>query len=158
MPFLISVATGPGRIAFSRDATGELVVLPLHPGMEVDVREHAFLLSSHQIQYSFVRIKGLANILFGGQGMYMDRFVTAGSPGLVILHGYGNVFERTLKPGESIMLEPGAFLYKDSSVTMDVEFQKLGTGFFGGATMSLARVTGPGRVGIQSMYVHHKTE
>ena len=158
MPFLISVATGPGRIAFSRDATGELVVLPLHPGMEVDVREHAFLLSSHQIQYSFVRIKGLANILFGGQGMYMDRFVTAGSPGLVILPGYGNVFERPLKPGESIMLEPGAFLYKDSSVTMDVEFQKLGTGFFGGATMSLARVTGPGRVGIQSMYVHHKTE
>ena len=158
MPFLVSVATGPGRIAFSRDATGELVVLPLHPGMEVDVREHAFLLSSHQIQYSFVRIKGLANILFGGQGMYMDRFVTAGSPGLLILHGYGNVFERTLKPGESIMLEPGAFLYKDSSVTMDVEFQKLGTGFFGGTTMSLARVTGPGRVGIQSMYVHHKTE
>jgi uncharacterized protein (AIM24 family) len=158
MPFLISVATGPGRIAFSRDATGELVVLPLHPGMEIDVREHAFLLSSHQIQYSFVRIKGLANILFGGQGMYMDRFVTAGSPGLLILHGYGNVFERVLKAGESILLEPGAFLYKDSSVTMDVEFQKLGTGFFGGTTMSLARVTGPGRVGIQSMYVHHKTE
>jgi len=158
MPFLISVASGPGRIAFSRDATGELVVLPLHPGMEVDVREHAFLLSSHQIQYSFVRIKGLANILFGGQGMYMDRFITAGSPGLVILHGYGNVFERMLRPGESIMLEPGAFLYKDSSVTMDVEFQKLGTGFFGSSTMSLARMTGPGRVGIQSMYVHHKSE
>ncbi len=158
MPFLISIASGPGRIAFSRDATGELVVLPLHPGMEVDVREHAFLLSSHQIQYSFVRIKGLANILFGGQGMYMDRFVTAGSPGLLILHGYGNVFERMLQPGESIMLEPGAFLYKDSSVTMDVEFQKLGTGFFGSTTMSLARLTGPGRVGIQSMYVHHKSE
>lgn len=158
MPFVISVATGPGRIAFSRDATGELIVLPLHPGMELDVREHAFLLSSHQISYSFVRIKGLANILFGGQGMYMDRFVTAGSPGVVILHGYGNVFERRLAAGESILLEPGAFLYKDSSVGMDVEFQKLGTGFFGGTNMSLARVTGPGRVGIQSMYVHHHTE
>ena len=109
MPFIISVATGPGRIAFSRDATGELVVLPLHPGMEVDVREHAFLLASHQIDYSFVRIKGFANILFGGQGMFMDRFVTTNTPGLLMLHGYGNVFERTLKPGESIMLEPGAF-------------------------------------------------
>jgi len=158
MPFLISVASGPGRIAFSRDSTGELVVLPLHPGMEVDVREHAFLLSSHQIQYSFVRIKGLANVLFGGQGMYMDRFITTGSPGLLILHGYGNVFERVLKPGESIMLEPGAFLYKDSSVTMDVEFQKLGTGLFGSTRMSLARMTGPGRVGIQSMYVHNASE
>ena len=158
MPFIISVATGPGRIAFSRDATGELVVLPLHPGMELDVREHAFLLSSHQIAYSFVRIKGLCNILFGGQGMYMDRFVTTGAPGLLVLHGYGNVFERRLAAGESIMLEPGAFLYKDSTVGMEVEFQKLGTGFFGGATMSLAKMTGPGRVGIQSMYVHHHTE
>ncbi len=158
MPFLISVATGPGRIAFSRDATGELVVLPLHPSMELDVREHAFLLCSHHISYSFVRVKGLTNILFGGQGMYMDRFVATNTPGLLILHGYGNVFERRLAAGESIMVEPGAFLYKDSSVTMDVEFQKLGTGFFGGSTMSLARLTGPGRVGIQSMYVHHHTE
>ncbi len=158
MPFIISVATGPGRIAFSRDASGELVVLPLHPGMELDVREHAFLLSSHQINYSFVRVKGLANILFGGQGMYMDRFITTGAPGLLILHGYGNVFERKLGPGESIMVEPGAFLYKDSSVQMDVEFQRLGTGLFSGTNMSLAKMTGPGRVGIQSMYVHHKTE
>src|SRR3984893_17633710 len=156
MPFLISVANGPGRIAFSRDATGELVVLPLHPGMELDVREHAFLLCSHQINYSFVRVKGLSNILFGGQGMYMDRFVTSNAPGLVILHGYGNVLERRLGPGESIMVEPGAFLYKDSSVTMNVEFQRLGTGFFGGTNMSLARMTGPGRVGIQYMYVHHR--
>ncbi len=158
MPFIISVATGPGRIAFSRDATGELVVLPLHQGMELDVREHAFLLSSHQISYSFVRVKGLSNILFGGQGMYMDRFVTSGESGLLILHGYGNVFERRLKAGESIMLEPGAFLYKDSSVTMNVEFQKIGTGLFGGRNMSLAKMTGPGRIGIQSMYVHHHTE
>ncbi len=158
MPFIISVATGPGRIAFSRDAAGELVVLPLHPGMELDVREHAFLLCSHNVNYSFVRVKGLTNILFGGQGMYMDRFVTSNTPGLVILHGYGNVFERRLAAGESIMVEPGAFLYKDSSVTMDVEFQKLGTGFFGGTNMSLAKMTGPGRIGIQSMYVHHHNE
>ena len=158
MPFIISVASGPGRIAFSRDASGELVVLPLHPGMDLDVREHAFLLCSHNVEYSFIRVKGLTNILFGGQGMYMDRFVTTNTPGLVILHGYGNVFERRLAAGESIMVEPGAFLYKDASVTMHVEFQKLGTGFFGASTMSLAKMTGPGRIGIQSMYLHHKTE
>src|ERR1019366_7833597 len=87
MPFIISVATGPGRIAFSRDATGELVVLPIHPSMEFDVREHAFLLGSHQIAYSFIRVKGLSNILFGGQGMYMDRLVTTNAAGVLILHG-----------------------------------------------------------------------
>jgi uncharacterized protein (AIM24 family) len=158
MPFLISLSSGPGRVAFSRDATGELVILPLHPGMELDVREHAFLLASHHIAYSYVRIKGLYNILFGGQGMFMDRFVTTTAPGLLILHGYGNVFERTLKPGESILIEPGAFLYKDASVTMNVESQQLTTGLFGGTALNLAHMAGPGRVGIQSMYVHHHTD
>ncbi len=158
MPFVVTIAHGPGRIAFSRDATGELVVMPLHPGMELDVREHAFLLASHQIAYSYVRIQGLRNILLGGQGMFMDRFVTAGQPGLLLLHGYGNVFERYLRPGESILIEPGAFLYKDASVTMVVESQKLTTGLFGGTGLTLARMTGPGRLGIQSMYHHHNTD
>ena len=158
MPFIVSIASGQGRIAFSRDAAGELVLLPLHPGMEMDVREHAFLLASHSIEYSYTRVQGLRNILFGGQGMFMDRFVTREQPGLLILHGYGNVFERRLKPGESIMVEPGAFLYKDASVTMNVETQKLTTGFFGGVGMNLARMTGPGRLGIQSMYHHHRSE
>jgi uncharacterized protein (AIM24 family) len=158
MPFIISVAQGPGRIAFSRDATGELVVMPLHPGVELDVREHAFLLASHSIAYSYTRIKGLKNILFGGQGMFMDRFVAGGEQGLLLLHGYGNVFQRMLQPGEHILLEPGAFLYKDASVQMEIETQRLSTGLFGGTGMNLARMTGPGRVGIQSMYVHHHTD
>jgi uncharacterized protein (AIM24 family) len=153
MPFVVSVAQGPGRIAFSRDAPGELVVLPLHPGMELDVREHAFLLASGTIAYSFVRIKGLANVLHGGNGMYMDRFVTTSAPGMLLLHGYGNVMERVLRPGEKILLEPGAFLYKDSTVRMEAVQQNLKIGLV--RKLYLAEMTGPGRVGIQSMYVHH---
>jgi uncharacterized protein (AIM24 family) len=157
MPHIISVAHGPGRVAFSRDSPGELRVLPLHPGMELDVREHAFLVASQSIQYSFVRIKGLANILHGGGGMYMDRFVTAGAPGLLLLHGYGNVFERYLNQGEKILVEPGGFLYKDSTVAMNAVQMPLKTGMLRHG-MYLAEMTGPGRVGIQSMYVHHHSE
>jgi uncharacterized protein (AIM24 family) len=157
MPLVITTVTGPGRAAFSRDATGELVLMPLHPGTELDVREHAFVLASRSIDFSYVRIKGLRNILFGGQGMYMDRFVATDAPGLLVLHGYGNVFERRLAAGESILVEPGAFLYKDASVTMQVEMQRFSTGLLGGMGMSLVRMTGPGRLGIQSMYHHHHT-
>jgi uncharacterized protein (AIM24 family) len=157
MPYLVMMAGGPGRIAFSRNATGEVVVLPLHPSMELDVREHAFLAASHTINYSFVRIKGFRNVMHGGSGMYMDRFVTAGQPGILLLHGYGNVFERTLAPGEKILLEPGGFLFKDASVTMDVQQQDVRTGVLRHG-LYLAELTGPGRVGMQSMYVHHVTE
>jgi uncharacterized protein (AIM24 family) len=123
--------------------------------MELDVREHAFLAGTHSLNYSFVRIKGLANILHGGEGMFMDRFVTQREPGLLLLHGYGNVFQKTLRPGEQILIEPGGFLYKDSSVTMNTVKQQYRTGLIGGHNMYLAEMTGPGRVGIQSMYVHH---
>ena len=157
MPHIVTVAQGPGRIAFSRDAPGELVVLPLHPSMELDVREHAFLVASHNIQYSFVRIKGLVNLLHGGNGMYVDRFVTSGQPGMLMLHGNGNVLERTLRPGEKILVEPGGFLYKDSTVQMQAAQMPLKTGMLRHG-MYLAEMTGPGRVGIQSMYVHHHAD
>jgi uncharacterized protein (AIM24 family) len=157
MPHILSIAQGPGRIAFSRDATGEIVVLPLHPGMELDVREHAFLIGTHSLNYSFVRIKGLTNLLHGGSGMYMDRFITQNYPGLLLLHGYGNVFQKTLQPGEKMLIEPGGFLYKDSAVAMNTVQMDIKTGMMRRG-MYLAEMTGPGRVGIQSMYVHHGSE
>jgi uncharacterized protein (AIM24 family) len=158
MPYFVTTAVGPGRIAFARNAPGELVVLPLHPGMEIDVREHAFLVASHQIGYSYVRIKGLANVLHGGNGMYLDRFVTGGEPGVLMLHGNGDVMERTLAPGERILVEPGGLLYKDSSVQLNAsKVDGVKTGAFGGG-LYLAELIGPGRVGIQSMYHHMATD
>jgi uncharacterized protein (AIM24 family) len=154
MPRILNVATGPGRIAVSRDAAGELVVLPLDPGMEIDVRGHAFLAGTHSLEYSFVRLKGLANVLHGGDGMFMDRFVTHAETGLLLLHGCGNVFQKTLAAGETILVEPGAFLYKDSSVDLQTSHQKVRTGAFT-HDLYLAELHGPGRVGIQTMYVHH---
>ena len=154
MPYVITTAHGPGRVAFSRDSAGELVVLPLHPDMEIDVREHAFLVGSHSLQYSFERIKGLTNLLHGGSGMYLERFVTKSEQGLLMLHGSGNVFERSLAPGDTLHVEPGSFLYKDSTVRLETEQQNVKTGLMSRG-MYLAKLTGPGRVGIQSMYHHH---
>ncbi len=157
MPFVVTIAQGPGRVAVSRDAPGEMVVLPLHPSMEIDVREHAFLAASSSISFSFMRIKGLANLLHGGNGMYMDRFITQGVPGLLLLHGNGNVFERLLAPGEKILLEPGAFLFKDSTVQMNAVQLPVKVGLLRRG-MYLAEMVGPGRIGIQSMYVHHGSD
>jgi len=72
----------------------------------------------------------------------------------LLLHGYGNVFTKTLAPGESIDVEPGAFLWKDASVQMGTNVTNLSTGLFGGSSFTLNRFTGPGRLGIQSMTYH----
>lgn len=74
---------------------------------------------------------------------------------MVWLHGYGNVFEKVLDPGEQIDIEPGGWVYRDENVRMEQTVYGLKTGIFGGSgRLVFNRFTGPGRVGIQSMYVH----
>jgi len=155
MPFLLTGARGPGRIAFSRDGAGHVFGLHLEPGSSVDVREHQWLAATNSIEYSFTRVKGAANILLGGTGFFIDTFSAPSSEGILWIHGYGNVFEVELAAGESIDIEPGGWIYKERGVQMQTIYQKLTTGLFGGGGQIFwNRFTGPGKVAIQSMYFH----
>ena len=154
MQVFVTQASGPGMVAFSRDGPGHIVPLHLSRGEEIQVREHQFRAATDTIDYSFERVKGVANMLFGGTGFFIDRFNSHGGEGIVWLHGFGNVFEKTLAPGESIDVEPSGWLYKDVSVKMETKVDRLTSGLFGGVNFILNRFTGPGRLGIQSMYMH----
>jgi uncharacterized protein (AIM24 family) len=88
----------------------------------------------------------------------VDRFAATQSEGVLWLHGYGNVFEKVLAPGEQIDVEPGSWIYRDESVRMEPQVCGLRTGIFGGTgNLIFNRFTGPGRVGIQSMYMDLST-
>ncbi len=159
MPIFMTETQGSGRIAFSRDGAGHVFGLHLKNGEELDVREHQFLAATENIDYSFNRVKGVVNILFGGTGFFIDTFHCKHHEGIVWLHGYGNMFEVTLRPGEQIDIEPGGWVYKDRTVQMEAKFQKLAAGLFGGmGQLVWNRFTGPGRIGLQSMYVHMPSE
>ncbi len=81
LPFVLSVARGPGRVALSRDAPGELIVLPVDPPKEVDVREHALVVASGTLTYSFEKLPGVRAMLAADAGMYLDRYVAQSGPG-----------------------------------------------------------------------------
>jgi len=157
-------AQGPGNIAFSRDSVGQIVALRLQPGQMVEVREHQFLFATSNLDYNFTFVQGAANILFSRTGLFIDQFTCRGGEGMLILHGYGNVFEKMLARGETLDVEPGAWLWKDPSVQMTVTTvagSQRGGGILGaigglvaGASIILNRFTGPGRLGIQSMSYH----
>ena len=160
----LTEAHGPGNISFSRDAPGQIVALRLQPGQMVEVREHQFLFATGNVDYGFTFVQGAANILFSRTGLFIDQFTCQGGEGMVVLHGYGNVFEKMLAPGETLDVEPGAWLWKDPSVQMTVTTvagSQRGGGILGaigglmaGASIILNRFTGPGRLGIQSMTYH----
>ena len=154
MPIVMTEVTGPGRIAFSRDGAGHILPIHLQQGQMLHVREHQFLAATANVEYTYQRVKGASNMLLGGSGFFVDSFVSTSGEGCVWLHGYGNVFEIALAPGESIDVEPGGWIYRDPSVKMDTIFQKLSTGIFASAgALCWNRFTGPGRLGIQSMYM-----
>ena len=46
-----------------------------------------------------------------------------GAPGLLLLHAPGNVFIRDLAPGQHILIQPSALLYKDPTVRMHLHFE-----------------------------------
>ena len=163
MPLVMTEARGPGHIAFSRDAPGELIPVPLQQGQELDVREHLFLAATSNVQYDWFQ----TNVWFTTQqgndsethypiGMFMDRFTAPRDPGLLMLHAAGNVFIRELGPGETILIKPTALVFKDPSVQMHLHFERPGSVFRGwgswGNRYIWLRLMGPGRVAVQSVF------
>jgi len=165
MPLVMTQAQGPGHIAFSRDAAGEMIALPLQPGQAVDVREHLFLVATNQITYDwfttniwFTTRNGNESETHYPLGQFMDRFYAPTAPGLLLLHSAGNAFVRLLEPNQTILVKPTALLFKDPTVQMQLHFEHpAGTWSswrsWGNRYLWL-RLYGPGRVAVQSAYSH----
>jgi uncharacterized protein (AIM24 family)/RNA polymerase subunit RPABC4/transcription elongation factor Spt4 len=175
MPLVMTQAHGPGHIAFSRDAPGEMVALPLQPGQSVDVKEHLFLTATGNITYDWFS----TNIWFKTQkgsgndtetethypiGMFMDRFYAPSVPGLLLLHASGNVFVKELGPYQTILVKPSALIFKDPTVQMQLHFEHPRAGIVFGLWGNWSnrylwlRVSGPGRVAISSVFHHLEGE
>ena len=80
----------------------------------------------------------------------------AGPPGLLLLHAPGNLFVRDLAPGQSILVQPGAWVYSDPSVSfgLHAEYPSSGAtrwGSYDYRTIWL-RLEGPGRVAVRSIF------
>jgi uncharacterized protein (AIM24 family) len=163
LPLIMMEAHGPGHLAFSHDAPGELVAVPLQPGHAIEVRENHFLVATHAVTYDWQQTGVWYTTRNGDDtewhypvGQFIDRFYAQQTPGLLFLHATGNSFVRTLRKGETILIKPPALLYKDPSVAMQlhVEYPRAGVQFWRswGNRYLWLRLWGPGRVAIQSAY------
>ena len=130
-------------------------MFPLHlpHGATILVREHQFLAATGNLGYTFERAGGWGSMLFGQQGFFVDRFTAGQGDAVLWLHAHGNAFEVALAPGETIDVEPGAWIYRQDSVGYSQQVFGLKTGLLGGGgNLVFNRFTGPGRVGLQSGY------
>ena len=158
MPMVMMDATGPGRIAFSDDDPGELIAVPLEKGRSVDVSMHHFLVATAAVDYTWVNTgiwwaigaKNHREYEYP-RGRFTDRF-TAQERGLLLLHARGNTFIRDLGDREQIYVVPRSLVYKDRSVAMNIHMERPASPRAHWQIIPMIRLTGPGRVAIQSQY------
>jgi uncharacterized protein (AIM24 family) len=166
LPLVMLQAEGPGHIALSDDAPGEIVAIPLQPGQAVWVREHRFLAATGNVHYDWQQ-SGVWFVTGTGDdaethyplGYNVDIFHAESAPGLLLLHSPGNTFIRDLRQGEAICMQPTALLYKDPSVGMQLhlEYPNQGGMMWGYSRnysyrQTWLRLWGPGRVAMQSVF------
>ena len=73
---------------------------------------------------------------------------------MVFLEVDGDMVDRYLEPGEVLMVDTGNVVAFDRSVRYEIETVKgLGNIFFGGEGLFLTKLTGPGRVVLQTQNV-----
>lgn len=145
----IYTANGAGSITFGSSFPGKILALQIAPGREVILQKRSFLASEAGVQLSTFFNKRLGAGLFGGEGFIMQKL--SGS-GMAFAEIDGEVIERTLAPGEQLIVDTGNVAGFEPSVRMDIEqVHGIKNKLLGGEGFFNTRLTGPGKVWLQTM-------
>ena len=136
-------------IAFSSTVPG--CVLPINlantPG-GITMQKGAFLCAQNNIELKVEFTKKFSAGLFGGEGFILQH---ATGNGLLFLEIDGDQIVKTLGEGEVLKVDTGNVVAFESTVKYEIETIKgLKNIFLGGEGLFLTKLTGPGRVILQS--------
>ena len=129
---------GRGMIAFASSFPGS--IMAMEKGLELSVYFQ----------------KKIGTGLFGGEGFIMQR-ISGNGVAFLEIDGYCKEYE--LRAGDSIIVDTGYLAAMSESCTMDIETVKGSKNiFFGGEGIFHTRITGPGKVYLQSMPVYQTAQ
>ena len=147
---------GTGMIAFASSFPGSIIPYQVTPGNGIIVQKRGFLAMEKGLELSVYFQQKLSRGFFGGEGFIMQRI---SGHGMVFLEIDGHCKEYTLGYGESIILDTGYLAAMSETCTMEIQRIKGAKNIFlGGEGLFHTRVTGPGKVYIQSMPISHMAE
>lgn len=142
-------AERPGAmIAFASTVAGEVLPVDVGASGGMICQKGAFLCAEETVNLSVALTKKLSAGFFGGEGFILQDI--SGS-GMVFLEIDGNKVEKQLAPGDVIKVDTGNVVAFEKSVKYEVETVKgIKNIFFGGEGLFLTKLTGPGRVVLQT--------
>lgn len=142
-----SVVDG-SKVAFATTVPGDIVPINVAENNGFTIQKNAFLCAEPGVDIQIAFTKRFTAGLFGGEGFILQK---AQGNGMLFLEVDGDPIEKVLAPGEVLKVDSGNVVGFESTVSYEIETVKgLGNIFLGGEGLFLTKLTGPGRVIIQT--------
>lgn len=150
IPTFTNSSRSPSRVAFAAPYPGKVVALNLTSlGGKFLCQRDSFLCAARGINIEIAFTKRLGAGLFGGEGFILQRLE---GNGLAFAHAGGTIIEKDLASGEHLRVDTGCIVAFADSVDYDIQFVGgFRNALFGGEGLFLAKLSGPGKVYLQSL-------
>jgi uncharacterized protein (TIGR00266 family) len=140
---------GPGMVAFATKLPGEILPMKIAPGQELMVHRHGFLCATEGIELTMGFQKKLGAGIFGGDGFVLQKMAGTADAWVEI---DGEVMVYDLQPGEVLRVHPGHVAMFQANVAFEITtVPGIKNKIFGGDGLFLAKLSGPGRVWLQTL-------
>lgn len=141
-------ATRDAKISFASTVPGSIIPINVNQG-NFTIQKGSFLAAESTVNLKTIFNKKLGTGFFGGEGFILQKL---NGSGMAFLEVDGDAIEMDLNPGEVIKIDTGNLVGFEDTVTYEVEFVKgIGNVIFGGEGLFLTKLTGPGKVVLQTM-------
>jgi len=142
-------AHSAGEVGFAGSYPGRIEAFDLAAGQTIMVQRDSFLCAQSSARLDIALVKRLGAGFFGGEGFIMQKIE---GDGFAFMHAGGYVIEKELKQGEVLKVDTGCVVAYTPTMDFDIEFVRgIKNVVFGGEGLFFARLTGPGKVWIQSL-------
>ena len=141
----------PGMITFGSSFTGSIRAIEISPGNSIICQKSAFLASEKGVELSAFFQKKMGAGFLGGEGFVMQKL---SGNGTVFIEIDGYAVEYELAAGQSMILDTGCLAMMDETCSIDIEQVKgVKNMLFGGEGLFNTKVTGPGKIVLQTMTI-----
>lgn len=135
-------------LAIASTVAGEILPVDLAEHQGLICQKGAFLCATPGVEMKITFTKKFSAGLFGGEGFILQQ---ATGQGLLFLEIDGDKVIKDLAPGEVLYVDTGNLVAFDPTVNYEIEMVKgLKNMFFGGEGMFNTKLTGPGKVILQT--------
>ena len=136
------------NIAFASTVAGEILPIDVGESRPLNCQKGAFLCAQPPGHLETVFTKKFSAGLFGGEGFILQK---VSGNGMLFLEVDGDRVEKQLAPGEVLKVDTGNVVAFEDTVSYSIETVKgIKNIFFGGEGLFLTKLTGPGRVILQT--------